>query len=182
MRSLAAVAALCAGASVAFAKAPKASDEASVEDLVVAAKGQLEGAKKGEHNKWKDAVDKYRDKSKSQLADWKDVVEIVNDSKTPEAQQYRDDATAALIERFADVNEKSDPLLRATKREVAMALLDLMKADPKKDGVGLLQIDKLLNTWWHDQYTRNWQFHTKDPPDKRAKSYAKAKAFLKQPD
>jgi hypothetical protein len=164
-------------ASAAFAKAPKPADEATVEEICEQARQAIKKGAEAERNPYKDAIDKYRDKSKTPLADWKPVVDIINDAKTAELQSYRDDAVVALLERFVEGDK--DPQVRSVRREVAQSLIDLMKADPKKDATGLSAIEKIINNWWRQDNLTSFKFHAKDSAQDRKKSYDKLKKWLK---
>ena len=175
----AAIAALAAALAptVALAKAPKAPDTASVEELCELARKTIEDGKKAYKSPFKETIDKYRDKTKTPLADWKPVTDIINDAKTPEAQAYRDDAVQALVDRFADGDK--DPQVRAIRRDAALAVYDLMKADLKKDPTGLSLMDRLINAWWRTQNNADFKYHAKDSPDARKKSWDRLKKYLK---
>jgi hypothetical protein len=166
-------------AAPASAKAPKPADAATVEEMCVAARAAMDKERRGERDPDKEAIDRYRDKSRTPIGDWKRVVEIILDAKTEKLQPLRDDAVNALLERFPE-NAERDVQMRAHRRDVAQQLIELMKADPKKDRTGLDSIEKIITTWWRTQNNVEFKFHAKDSPSERKKSYDKLKKFLKE--
>jgi hypothetical protein len=178
---IAAAVAFAAGSGAAFARAPKPAEMPTVEEIYQQAKAAADLRLKNEadqsHDPTKDLIDAYRDK-KSKLEDYDKIVDIVNDAKTEKLQGYRRDATQALIVRFSREDE-GDPTMRATRRDIALKVLDLMKADAKKDATGLECIERMLYAWWKFKVSTDVKFNVKDKPEVRKKAYDKMKKFLK---
>jgi hypothetical protein len=161
----------------AFAKAPK--DAPSVEEIFQQATKALEEKTKAEIEKSKDplkeAIEAYRDR-KAPLPDFQKLVDCLNDAKTDAVQPYRADAAQALVARFAREDE-NDPQNRAIRRQIALGILDLMKA-PQKDEIGLRSIETILLAWWRARLSVDIKFKATDKLDDRKKAYAKMKKFL----
>jgi hypothetical protein len=184
MRRAAAVATfvLAAGAvSPAFAKPPKSADETTVEDICQQARAALERIKQAEQEKAHDArrelIDNFRDK-KVTYDQWKPVADILMDVKDPSAANYRGDAATALGWRFTHEEDK-DPVVRATRRQVMLYVLELMKADAKKDEIGLKAVESLMLQWYRPNVLgRDLAFHAGDKLPDRIKAYGKWKKWL----
>ena len=169
---------LVIGVSSAFAKAPKAADTPSVEEICQNALKAIEDKAKKDADAKRDplreAIDGYRDR-KLPLAQFQVLVENINDAKTDAAQSYRNDAAQALIQRFLR-EEENDPQVRAIRRTVALGVLDLMKAS--KDDAGLKIIEAILFSWWKQKLMLEIHFKASDKLDDRKKAWAKMKKFL----
>jgi hypothetical protein len=165
------------GAHAAFAKAPK--ETPTVEDLNRAALAAIEEKKRRDieaaKDPLKDAIEAYRDK-KTPLAEYQKLVDIINDAKTESVQPYRATAAQALVMRFSREDD-SDPPVKIVRRQIALALLDLMKAN--KDDVGLAAIEQILGSWWRLKMFE-FKFKVSDKLDSRKKAYAKMKNFLEK--
>jgi hypothetical protein len=176
----ASVVALLAGA--ASAKAPKPAEEMSVEDVWQQAQKDLAALKEKEKEASRDVlreqIDNYREK-RSKLEEWKPLADVLVDDKTDRVQPYRRDAADALRVRFSKEDEK-DPMTRATRRNVALAVLDLMKVDAKKDEIGLKAVDMLINAWWGPRASSEWKWKASDKQGDRQKAWSKAKKFLEK--
>jgi hypothetical protein len=179
VRLLAAALALFAlGAHEAFAKAPKESP--TVEDLYRQAMAAIEDKKKREAEAAKDplkeAIEAYRDRGKTQLADFQKLVDIINDAKTDSVQPYRATAAQALVTRFSHEDE-TDATVRVVRRQIALALIDLMKAP--KDDVGLAAIELILTNWWRMKVFE-FKFKVGDKLDDRKRAWGKMKKYLEK--
>jgi hypothetical protein len=185
MKALALVAAFLAafvlGAAPAFAKAPKAGDMPSVEEIFQQASKAAADAAKAAADKARDplreAIDGYRDR-KVPLAEYQKLVDCINNAKDENVQTYRPDAAQALIARFAHEDDK-DEQIRAVRRQVAIAVLDLMKA-PSKDQTGLNAIETMLYAWWRTKMQIEVRFHATDKLEDRKKAFEKMSKYLKK--
>jgi hypothetical protein len=177
--TLLAAAALAALVSPVLAKAPKPADVPSVEDLYQSAQKAIDQAAKEAFEKSRDplreAIDNYRDK-KTPYTDFQKLVDCLNNAKDDNVQPYRADAAQALLTRFSKEDE-SDPQVRATRRQIVLAILDLMKAD-KKDEIGLRAIESILFTWWKQRMQSEVKFRATDKLDDRKKAHTKMKKYL----
>ena len=166
------------GAGAAFAKAPK--EIPTVEDMNKAALAAIEEKKRREieaaRDPLKEAIEAYRDR-KTPKEEYQKLVDIIKDAKTENVQPYRLTAAQALITRFSREDE-SEPAVKIVRRQIALALLDLMKAS--KDDVGLASIDLILSAWWRIPTSMTARFRTTDKLDDRKRSYAKMKKYLEQ--
>jgi len=162
----------------AFAKAPKPAEMPTVEDVYQKAKSDLDAQKAGagaKHDPLKDAIDGYRD-GKLQLTDFALLVACIKDPK--EAPDHRNDAASALIERFGKV-DPNNPEVRATRRTIALAVLDLMKVDKDKDEIGLGAIERILYAQsWYRQKMFELKFHATDKQSARVTAWTKMKKYL----
>ena len=179
IRSFAAVLLLTSlGAGAAFAKAPK--EIPTVEDLNKAALAAIEEKKRREieaaRDPMKEAIEAYRDR-KTPLAEYQKLVDIIKDAKTENVQPYRLTAAQAFVTRFTREDD-SDPAVKIVRRQIALALLDLMKSS--KDDVGLAAIDLMLSAWWRIPTSMTAKFRPSDKLDDRKRSYAKMKKYLDQ--
>jgi len=169
--------ALVAGGT-ASAKAPKPADVPSVEEVYQQAKAALEAQKAGggvKHDPLKDAIDGYRD-GKLQLTDFGLLVTCIKDPK--EAPDRRNDAASALIERFGKV-DTNNPEIRATRRTIAIALIDLMKVDKEKDEIGLGAIERILYAQsWYRSKMFDLKFHATDKQPSRFSAWTKMRKYL----
>ena len=142
-------AALVAAAPVALAKAPKASEVPTIEELWQQAKAAQEElvqrAAEAKRDPFKEAIDAYRKKDWPR-EDYEKLVDILNDAKDPKMQPYRAAAADALVERF-QAEALADPEVRQVRREIALKIVDLMKA-PKTDDVGLQIVARVFQAWW----------------------------------
>lgn len=173
-------AALCTvtfGAATAFAKAPK--DAPTVEDIFQQATKALDEQAKAAAEKAKDplreAIEAYRDR-KLPLVEYQKLVDCVNNAKDENVQPYRADAAQALVTRFTREDE-NDIQTRAVRRQIALGVLDLMKA-PQKDENGLRAIETILFAWWRAKMQIDIKFKATDKLDDRKKAYTKMKKFL----
>lgn len=178
VRNLATACGLAAfAASFAFAKAPK--DSQSVEEIFQQAAKAIADAEKAAVEKAKDplreAIEAYRDK-KIPLVEYQKLVDCVNNAKDENVQPYRADAAQALVARFAKEDE-NDLQNRAVRRQIALGVLDLMKA-PQKDTAGLQAIETILFAWWRFKMQSDIKFKVTDKLDDRKKAYTKMKKFL----
>jgi len=175
--ALAAISLLSIGARDAFAKAPKESP--TVEDIYRQAMAAIEEKKKREVEAAKDplreAIEAYRDR-KTPLAEYQKLVDIINDAKTESVQPYRATAAQALVTRFSREDE-SDPTVKVVRRQIALAVVDLMKAT--KDDVGLAAIEQILSNWWRMK-TFEFKFKVGDKPDERKRAWTKMKKYLEK--
>lgn len=173
-----AVAALSAG--IAFAKAPRPADTPSVEEIYQAAKKASEDKAAAAADAAKDPIaeeiQRYLDPKKSERSDYQKLVDIINDAKTEKLQSYRIAASQAIIERFSRERE-DDVAVRASRREIASKLLELMKA-PAKDDVGLRAIENILFAWWKPQMLMDIKFKANDKLQNRQEAYKRMKKFL----
>ena len=171
------LASLSAGA--AFGKAPK--EMPTVEDMNRQALAAIEEKKRREieaaKDPLKDAIEAYRDR-KTPYAEYQKLVDIINDAKTESVQPYRAQAAQAIVTRFQREDE-SDPPVKIVRRQIALALLDLMKAN--KDDVGLAAIEQILSNWWRMKMFE-FKFKVGDKLDDRKKAHAKMKKFLEKGD
>jgi hypothetical protein len=178
LRTFAAVCGLAAfAASSAFAKAPKESP--TVEEIFQQATKAIEDAAKAAAEKAKDplreTIEAYRDR-KIPLVEYQKLVDCVNNAKDENVQPYRLDAAQALVTRFAREDE-NDLQNRAVRRQIALGVLDLMKA-PQKDETGLRAIESILFAWWRFKMQSDIKFKATDKLDDRKKAYTKMKKFL----
>jgi hypothetical protein len=169
---------VAAAAPVAFARAPKPGETPTVEDLLQEAKKAIESeAKKKEEaarDTTKDMIDAYRD-GRTPLEEWAPLAEILNNAKDDKMGFYRQLVQQAFRERFSHERD-TDPHVRQVRRDIANAILPLMKA-PEKDDVGLRMIEGILYEWYRQQML-NLKFKATDKPGKRADAYTKMKKFL----
>jgi hypothetical protein len=172
----AAFAAVVLMGGAAFAKAPKPADMPTVDEIYQQAKSAIAApGSAAKHDPLKDAIDGYRD-GKTQLTDFATLVACIKDPK--EAPDHRNDAANALIERFGKVDLNS-PEVRATRRTIASALLDLMKVDKDKDEIGLGVIERLLYAQtWYRQKMYELNFHAANKQGARVIAYQKMKKYL----
>ncbi|MCG3134068.1 MAG: hypothetical protein HMLKMBBP_01354 [Planctomycetes bacterium] len=174
------LAGVAAAPGAALAKAPAGGK--SAEDLIVLArkaaaeKALAEQEKK--RDRTKEMIDAYRD-GKSALGEWQPLADIVNNGAEAPVQPYRPMAAEALLKRFESANADSDPAVRAVRREVAMAIVDLMKASAK-DELGLRIVDQLLGTWYRQKMVQEIRFKTTDKQKERESDCKKMKDFLKK--
>lgn len=165
------------GAGAAFAKAPK--EMPTVEDMHRIALAAIEEKKRKEieasRDPLKEAIEAYRD-GKTPLAEYQKLVDIVNDAKTESVQPYRATAGMAFVTRMSREKE-DDPAVRIVKRQITMALLDLMKAN--KDEVGVAAIEQILSGWWRSAMFQV-RFKVTDKLDDRKKAHAKMKKILEK--
>jgi len=185
MRSAAVVvaflAALLFSAVPAFAKAPKAADTPTVEEIFQQASKAVADAVKVAADKARDplreAIENYRDK-KVPYTDFQKLVDCINDAKTDNVQGYRGDAAQALVTRFKNEAE-DDPQVRLVRRQIALSVLDLMKA-PAKDQTGLVAIETILFAWWRAKMQVDIKFKPADKLDDRKKAFEKMSKYLKK--
>jgi len=174
----AATAAAAFVAASASAKAPKPTDLPTVEEIYQQEKTAVDAKKAGATAKkdpTKDAIDAYRD-GKSQLADFAAVVGFLKDVK--ETPEHRNDAANALVERFGKV-DVNNPEIRATRRTIALQIIDLMKVDKEKDEVGLGAIERVFYAvTWYRQKMFELKFHATDKQSARVVAWTKMKTFL----
>lgn len=181
MRSLLALAAaaglLVLGGSDASAKAPK--EAPSVEEIFQQAKKAIEDAAKAAAEKAKDplreAIDGYRER-KLPLEEYQKLVDCLNNAKDENVQPYRADAAQALVTRFTREDD-TNLQVRAIRRQIALGVLDLMKA-PQKDEPGLRAIETILFAWWRFKMQTDIKFKATDKLDDRKKAYTKMKKYL----
>jgi hypothetical protein len=175
------IAALLLSAVPAFAKAPKAADTPTVEDIYQQASKAVTEAAKVAADKARDplreAIENYRDR-KSPLAEYQKLVACINDAKTENVQGYRGDAAQALVTRFSREDDK-DPEIQALRSQIAREVLDLMKA-PAKDQTGLSAIEMILFAWWRSKMMIDIKFKATDKLDDRKKAYELMKKYLKK--
>ena len=168
-------------ASSAFAKAPKASDTPTVEEIFQQASKAAADAAKAAADKARDplreAIDNYRER-KLPLPEYQKLVACINDAKTESVQPYRGDAAQALVTRFSREDE-SDPQVQAIRSQIAREVLDLMKA-PAKDQVGLNAIETILFAWWRAKMQIDVKFKATDKQDDRKKAFEKMSKYLKK--
>jgi hypothetical protein len=173
-----AFAALALAGGVASAKAPKPAEMPSVEDIYQQAKAAIDAQKAGatgKHDPLKDAIDGYRE-GRLQLTDFALLVACIKDPK--EAPDRRNDAASALIERFGKV-DPNNPEIRATRRTIALAILDLMKVDKDKDEIGLGAIERILYAQsWYRTKMFELKFHATDKQPVRVAAWGKMKKYL----
>jgi hypothetical protein len=166
------------GARSASAKAPKPADVPTVEEIFQQAKDAIAAQKAGagaKQDPLKEAIDGYRGGT-LQLTDFKLLVDCINDPKAP--PEHRNDAASALIERFGKV-DLNNPEVRATRRTIALSIIDLMKADKAKDEIGLKAIEQVLYAQsWYRQKMFELKFHANDKPAARTAAWTKMKKFL----
>jgi hypothetical protein len=177
---LAALAVLAAAAPPAFAKAPAAKDMPSVEEIFQQATAAIEEAKRiaaeRARDPLKEAIDAYRERGKVAIGEYQKLVDIINNARDEAVQPYRAPAAQAIITRFSQEGD-TDPQVRTVRRQIALSLLDLMKA--QKDETGLQAIEQILYAWWRSQMTMGTiKFTAKDRLDDRKKAHAKMKRFL----
>jgi hypothetical protein len=181
LAALAFAAALFASAAPAFAKAPKPADTPTVEELFQGATKAVADLAKAAADKARDplreAIDAYRDR-KLPLAEYQKLVDCINNAKDENVQPYRGDAAQALVTRFSHEDE-NDPQNRMIRRQIALSVLELMKAD-KKDSVGLGAIETILYAWWRAKMQIDIKFKATDKLDDRKKAYEKMNKFLKK--
>jgi hypothetical protein len=91
-------------------------------------------------------------------------------------QPYRATAAQAIVMRFSREDD-SEPSVKIVRRQIALALLDLMKAN--KDDVGLAAIEQILGSWWRLKMFE-FKFKVSDKLDSRKKAYTKMKNFLEK--
>jgi hypothetical protein len=168
-------------ATPAFAKAPKASDTPSVEEIFQQATKAVAEAAKAAADKARDplreAIDNYRER-KLPIAEYQKLTVCINDGKTDSVQPYRGDAAQALVTRFTREDE-NDPQVRAVRRQIALEVLELMKA-PAKDQTGLNAIETILFAWWRAKMQVEIKFKATDKLDDRKKAFEKMSKFLKK--
>ena len=82
----------------------------------------------------------------------------------------------ALVTRFSREDE-SDPTVKVVRRQIALAVVDLMKAT--KDDVGLAAIEQILSNWWRMK-TFEFKFKVGDKPDERKRAWTKMKKYLEK--
>jgi hypothetical protein len=176
-RALAATAVLLA-AGAAFAKAPAAVP--TVEEIAARARtAAVEAARRAEEaakDPLKEAIDSYRE-GKTPLADWQKLADVVNDAKDADAQRYRMSAAEALVVRF-EGKKDLDAAERAVRREIGLALVDLMKS-PASDDTGLKAIERVLYAFWPDKLLRDVRFKASDKLRDRTNAHSKMKKYLK---
>jgi len=185
MRSAAVVvaflAALLLSAVPAFAKAPKAADTPTVEEIYQQASKAVADAVKVAADKARDplreAIENYRDR-KLPLAEYQKLVACINDAKTENVQGYRGDAAQALVTRFSREDE-NDPVVQSTRSQIAREVLELMKA-PAKDQAGLSAIETILFAWWRAKMQIDIKFKATDKLDDRKKAFEKMSKYLKK--
>jgi hypothetical protein len=88
---------------------------------------------------------------------------------------YREGAAESLILRFAAENTKDDGAIREVRKEIALAMLDLMKS---KDDGSVVVIEKVLKAWYGTMLTQTG-FKADGKPAARAKAYTEMKKKLK---
>lgn len=171
--------ALVLGASApAFAKAPPSSK--SAEELISKAiqdeldRKAAEAEAKRDHNK--EMIDNFKDKAKGvPLSDGLKLADIIVRAQTDEKLiPYRAPAAAALLQRFALEDTKNDPAIRDVRRDIALAMLDLMKS---KDEGSVAVIDFVLKEWYMSLLRDvGWKVEGKAP--QRLKAYNDMKKKL----
>jgi hypothetical protein len=165
------------GAHDALAKAPK--EAPTVEDLYRQALTAIEDKKKRDAEAAKDplkeAIDAYRDR-KIPFTDYQKLVDIINDAKSESVQPYRQTAASALVTRFSREDD-SDQTVKSTRRAIALAVIDLMKAP--KDDVGVAAIEYILTNWWRMK-TFEFKFKVNDKVDERKRAWTKMKKYLEK--
>jgi hypothetical protein len=168
-------------AAPAVAKAPKPADLPTVEEIYQQAKKSIDEAAKRAIEQARDpnreAIEGYRDR-KLPLNEYQKLVEIINDSKNDNVQPYRADAAQALVLRFTR-EEEADPQVRAIRRSIALAVLDLMKAD-KRDETGLRAIETILFAWYRNKMQVDVKFKPSDKLDSRRKAYSQMKKHIEK--
>ena len=168
-------------ATPAFAKAPKAADTPSVEEIFQQASKAVADAAKAAADKARDplreAIDNYRER-KVPYAEYQKLVACINDAKTENVQSYRGDAAQALVTRFSREDE-NDPQIAAVRSQIAREVLELMKA-PAKDQTGLNAIETILYAWWRAKMQIDIKFKATDKQDDRKKAFEKMSRFLKK--
>lgn len=175
------LAAIVLSAAPAFARAPKPADTPSVEEIYQQASKAIADQAKAAADKARDplreAIDAYRER-KLPLAEFQKLVDCINNAKDENVQNYRGDAAQALVTRFTREDE-NDPQNRAVRRQIALAVLDLMKA-PAKDQAGLNAIETILFAWWRAKMQIDIKFKATDKLDDRKKAFEKMNRFLKK--
>lgn len=172
---------VAAAPSASYAKAPKATDTPSVEEMYQQAQKAISDAAKDAAERARDplreAIDNYRDR-KIPLTDYQRLVDCLNNAKDENVQPYRLDAAQALVTRFTR-EDNAEPQVRTIRRGIGLAVLDLMKADAKKDEIGLRSVELLLMSWWR---LKAMEFHFKanDKLDDRKKAHVKMKKYLEK--
>ena len=169
---------LAALAAPALAKAP--AQVPTVEDILVRARAAEEEARRKKDEAAKDpvkeAIDLYRT-GKTPLTEYATLTRVLNDAKDPALQDHRIPAAEALVLRFQSVDAK-DPAVLAVRREIATAIVDLMKA-PATDDRGFRAVESIFYAWWRDTIVNDLKFNHTDKPKDRATACAKMKKFLK---
>lgn len=170
-----------AGAGAALAKAPPAKETPTVDEIFKQATAAIEEEKRlaaeRARDPLKEAIEAYREPGKVSILEFHKLVDIVNNARDENVQPYRALAAQAIITRFSHETE-ADPQVRAVRRQIALAVLDLMKAD-KKDEVGLAAVEQILYAWWRSKLTMgDIKFKATDKIDDRKKAHAKMKKFL----
>jgi hypothetical protein len=165
----------------AFAKAPAGA--LSAEDLIERSKraeaDRIAREAEAARDPVQEAIDAYRT-GVTPIAQYQKLTDIVSDSKTKDMDRYRVAAADALVKRFATVDCVNDKAMAQLRREVGLAVVELMKANPE-DVTGLACVNTLFETWWRTQHV---QFGFKPTAKKqdRQRAYDKMRKFLRDKD
>jgi hypothetical protein len=169
--------AFAAGASLAFARAPKSTEMPTVEEIYQHAKQALEGGGPSAgrpSDPTQDVIDAYKEK-KTPLADFKPLTGCINDPK--ESTQHRESAYQAIVLRFQG-EDLGKPEIRSVRRAVALEVIDLMKVDAKKDATGLDVVSALFDAWWRPNL-QMFRYVKSGSKADRTKAYERLKKMLK---
>lgn len=179
IRLAAAFALICGVAAPVFAKAPPASK--SAEDLISKAiQDEIDRkAKEAEaaRDLNKEQIDGFRDKAKGvALTEGLRLAQIMVDAESDKKLvPYRAAAADALVKRFAAEDTK-DPAVRDARKEIALAILDLMKS---KEGDALTAVEFVLKEWFPN-YLRESKFRIDGKPGDRDKACREMRKKLKE--
>lgn len=169
--------ALCVSDGPALAKAP--AQTPTVEEILGRARAAEAEEKRrlveAQRDPFKEAIEAYRD-GRTPLTGYAKLTEMVNNAKDAEVQDYRIPAAEALVLRF-EKEDLKDPAVKEVRREIATAIVDLMKA-PSTDDRGLMAVEKVLYAWWRNKVVEIKFKHTDKLKD-RTNACTKMKKFLK---
>lgn len=164
------------------ASAKAAQGGKSAEDLLaLARKAAAEKAlaeQEKKRDRTKEMIEAYST-GKTPIGEWQPLTDIINNSAEAAVQPYRPMAAEGLLRRFEAAGADNDPAVRGVRRDVALAIVDLMKASAK-DEMGLRIVDQVLGTWYRQKMVQDIKFKTTDKQKERDGDCKKMRDFLKK--
>ena len=162
------------------AEGPTAADVPTLEQVLAKAAeakaARERAAAEAARDPHREAINAYREGT-SDIGAWEPLTDLVLNSKDEEMAVYRRAAAMALVKRFEKADQ-NDPDVKKMRCEIGLELVDLMKANSRRDSLGIGVVYAVLQKWWPRQ-VRDFNFAPSKSAKDRNDAYKKMKKYLR---